>query len=188
MGRETVVLGAFAVALALAALHLARQARRCGSPGIGRQLVFGLCCGLLGAVAAAVPYADVVPDRLEPTLLGVVAVAAVVWSTVLLGKHRRAGRHRGRQELALAPPIAADLHAGGTEPPPLPRRTPGASLGPRRPPRPAKRPPGAPVRLASAGSVAMDHDPASTPRPRRGGPEVLGAARRAHPLEPPPGV
>jgi hypothetical protein len=100
MGRETVVLLAIAATIALAVVHLVRDAHRSGTPSVGRQLVFGLCCGLLGAVAAAVPYADVVPDDLERPLLVVsVAVAVAVaaaWS-MLLWRSRPRARHVRRR-------------------------------------------------------------------------------------------
>ena len=99
MGRETTVLALAAVLVGLAVRRLVHLTEQRGAPGIGQQTAFGLCCGLLGAMVAAVPYADVVPDGWERTLLvGIgAALAAIACSGIVKRVRRR------RQRLAAVP-------------------------------------------------------------------------------------
>lgn len=66
---EEVVLAVAVAVAATATVMAARASRRHGAPGAATQLGVGLLCGAACAIAAAVPYADVVPDRWEPGLL-----------------------------------------------------------------------------------------------------------------------
>ena len=118
MGRESAVLALFALLLGFSVVHLVRSTQRLGKPGPTRQIVFGLCCGLLGALVAAVPYADVVPDAAEvPALVAVpvigLALLGVLWS------HRRARHVRPpwRQRRGLRPFPQAVLIAHPSERP-----------------------------------------------------------------------
>ena len=102
MRRETVVLAFMAVLIGLAVVRLVTITKHQGAPGLLSQVAFGLCCGTLGAVAAAAPYADVIPDRFEvPLLIGaplalIVALAAQWWA--------RSARRRERLGVTVTEP------------------------------------------------------------------------------------
>ena len=86
---EEVVLILGIVLAAWATFAVARRSRQAGTLGPGLQVGVGVACGTMGALAALVPHADVLPDRFEPILgtgllvvLVVLALAAVFrWST-----------------------------------------------------------------------------------------------------------
>lgn len=102
MGRETAVLALAAVLLGIAVHRMVHLTQQRGAPSLGHQGVFGLCCGLLGAVVAAVPYTDVVPDSWErPLLAGLVAALAAAACT---GTVRRVRRGRARRAPS-SPPL-----------------------------------------------------------------------------------
>ena len=96
MGRETVVLVLMAVLVGMGVVRLVRLTQAEGAPGPRRQVAFGLGCGALGAVVAAVPYADVVPDVLEVPLLVVVPLAIAGALGRGLWTHRRPRARRAR--------------------------------------------------------------------------------------------
>ncbi len=68
MAREALILVALAALMVVVAVGGADRVRRTGSIGQGAQVLLGLGCGALGALAVAVPYVDLVPDRAEPAV------------------------------------------------------------------------------------------------------------------------
>lgn len=125
MGRETVVLVLAALLLALAVHRLVWVTQHRGAPSLAHQGAFGLCCGLLGAVVAAVPYADVVPDAWEGALLAgiVVAILALVAAEAV----RRLRRLRRRRARAPRPVRLTDRSAAAGPARRAPRRAAGTA-------------------------------------------------------------
>ncbi len=103
---EEVVL-ALAIVLAIwGTVAASRRSRRTGPPGVGSQIVAGVACGIAGALFAAVPHADVIPDGAEPVLivglgtlvLGLAAVSLARWSIRRRNaRAARPGRHAHKQ-------------------------------------------------------------------------------------------
>lgn len=90
--RDVVVLAAASVIVLLTAMSAAGRAR----PGLQRwttQMAVGLVCGVVGAVAVAAPFVDVVPDAQEsPRAALILLVAGVVAAGIALGGRARRSR------------------------------------------------------------------------------------------------
>lgn len=89
---EELVLFVTLVLAVVVTVWAARASQRRGAPGGMAQLGVGLLCGTCGAIIAAVPYADVVPDPWETPLL--VGFSAVLTAIVLVALVRRLRSHR----------------------------------------------------------------------------------------------
>ncbi|CAN5706899.1 hypothetical protein BH10ACT1_BH10ACT1_36210 [soil metagenome] len=100
---EELVLSATLILAVVLTVKAARASQRRGAPGGVAQLGVGLLCGTCGAIVAAVPYADVVPDAWEVPLLvaftlalvGIVVVAVARWiraRNAVTGRHSRPRR------------------------------------------------------------------------------------------------
>ena len=90
---EELVLFLAMVLAAWATLGAARRSRVKGAPGTASQLGVGLACGTIGALAASIPHADVVPDGLEP-VLGFALFAVLIVAAVVLFVRRSLARQR----------------------------------------------------------------------------------------------
>ncbi len=87
----TVVLGVLAL-LVLAGVALPRVGRV--AEGLPAQVLAGVLCGVVGALVAAAPYVDLVPDDLESGHWAAAAAVATA-AVVAVSEHRR--RRRARQ-------------------------------------------------------------------------------------------
>ncbi len=108
---EELVLFLAMVLAAWATLGAARRSRVKGAPGTASQIGVGLACGTIGALAASIPHADVVPDGLEPILT--VALFAVLTATVAVTVIRRSMARQRHVRLVepTAPPAGRTAQA-----------------------------------------------------------------------------
>ncbi|MCU1355524.1 MAG: hypothetical protein JWM89_942 [Acidimicrobiales bacterium] len=152
MTREAVVASCGVVTiLGCAWLLLQRAGGR--EYGLAGQVGVAAVCGLVGALAATVPYADAVPDRLERLLELVLATAAALVVALLAWRTGLEVRRRyevGPPRRALQAPRA--VAALG----------PGSDVFDVRPVQPAPRvlaPPATTLRCSSCGGSAdtIDH-------------------------------
>ena len=102
---EELVLFLAMVLAAWATLGAARRSRVKGAPGTASQLGVGLACGTIGALAASIPHADVVPDGLEP-VLGAALFVALIVSVVVVVVRRSLARQRHLRNDEFARPAA----------------------------------------------------------------------------------